>query len=126
MEPSGELTTHLTTGAMIVYILEWLKRSRWFPWISDHQKTLQRVLSAGAAVVVAVGINWNYDPAMEGGTLVIHGLNAQTVLAAVYEFLKQFMAQQVIYDTIVPKVEARKVVVDVQAGLKGTGDGTKV
>ena len=53
-ENTGELTTHLTTGAVIVYAIEWAKRSHLIP-LNANTKTLNRAVSAVLALVAAVG-----------------------------------------------------------------------
>ena len=101
METNGELSTHLTIGAVIVYALQWLKSAGWFPWLTADTKSISRLVSIGLALVAAIGINWSYDPA--SGDLLIHGLRWSTVLLTGWETLKQFCTQQMIYDGVVQK-----------------------
>lgn len=100
-ENSGELTAHITSGAVIVYVIEWLKANPRFSWLRAEQKTLQRVVSAVLAAVAAVGINWTYDATH--GTLVITGLTSTAILLTGWEWLKQFVVQQLIFDGVVAK-----------------------
>ena len=106
MDTSSELTAHLTTGAVIVYMLQWLKASGWCPWVTGDTKALNRTLSAMAAIVAAVGINWTYTAT--DGTLVITGVTLHAVLTGGYEVMKQFCVQQLIFDTA---ASDRKIVV---------------
>jgi len=101
MESSGEITTHLTSGAVVVYVLEWLKGAGWFPWLTASTKTLNRFLSALTAAGVALGIHLTYDA--QTGTAVITGLTAGTIALTFWEWLKQFITQQMIYDGVVQK-----------------------
>jgi hypothetical protein len=71
METSPELTAHLTTGAVVVYLLEWAKRSKFMP-ISASTTAINRTLNILFAMAMAIGINWTYDPT--AGTLIITGL----------------------------------------------------
>ena len=48
METGPELTAHLTTGAVIVYSLQWVKTAGWFPWLSGDTKGLKPVRQRGA------------------------------------------------------------------------------
>ena len=98
---SGELTAHLTTGAVVVYLIEWAKQTRLCPWLSATTPTLNRIVNLGAAGLIALGINWTYDPTM--GTLVVHGLTLSGLATAAWELLKQLAVQQVLYDTVVQK-----------------------
>ena len=99
METGNELTAHLTTGAVIVYLLQWMKSSRLTPWLTSNTKTLNRVSSALLAAVAAIGINWTYNAV--DGTLVISGLTWSAILAGGWEWLKQFCTQQLIFDGVV-------------------------
>lgn len=101
----GEAIAHLTTGAAVVYVLQWLKQSPRFHWLQAHQKGAQRAISALAAAAMAVGINWTYMEADAGseiaGTLTIAVPTLATAAAGLWEWLVQFSAQQVIYDSVV-------------------------
>ena len=100
-ESANELTTHITTGAVVVYVLQWLKSSHWFPWLTIDTKKLNRIISAVAAAGIALGIHLTYDA--NTGTAVITGLTASSVWLTFYEWLKQYVTQQVIYDGVVQK-----------------------
>ena len=97
----GELTAHLTTGAVIVYFIEWMKKAHWIRTFTPDTKTLNRVTSLILAGVASLGINWTYDPQV--GQLVITGLTWSAVAMAAWEFVKQFVTQQLIFDGIVAK-----------------------
>jgi len=103
-EGSGELTAHLTTGAVVVYVLEWLKNHTGLGFLTPDTKALNRFISACSAAVIAAGINWTYDA--EIGRLVIDNLTWSTLVLTAWEWLKQFVVQQVIFDTVI----ARKAV----------------
>lgn len=92
-----DITAHLTTGAVIVYVLEALKRSR-LPWLTSDSKSLNRFVSAVLALAAATGIAWTYDHAT---TEVVIRFTAQGLLTGIWEFAKQFVTQQLIYDTAI-------------------------
>jgi hypothetical protein len=102
---NNELTAHLTTGAVIVYAIEWLKRWPVFRWLHADSTVLNRVVSACLAGVAAVGINWNFDAT--AGTLVITGLTWHAVALTGWEWLKQYVVQQVLYDGVIQKAGNR-------------------
>ena len=98
--------THLTTGAMVVYFLEWLKRTRWISMISPETKALNRLISGVAAIVIALGIEWQYDPAVGG----IVKLPALTIaVSSGWEAVKQFVSQQLLWDGVVEPTARRHV-----------------
>lgn len=100
MEGAPELVTHLTSGAMVVYLIEALKRWGAFRWLNVDTTTLNRALSAGAALLVSLGISITGD-ADTGWTIHVPMLSVLT--AAAWEWAKQFIVQQVIYDGVVQK-----------------------
>ena len=100
----NDALTHLTTGAMVVYLLEWMKRTRWLSMITPDTKALNRLISGAAAIVIALGIEWQYDPAI-GGTVTLPAM--AIAVSSVWEALKQFISQQLIWDGVVEPTARR-------------------
>ena len=92
--------SHLTAGAVVVYALQWLKAAGWCRWVTQDTKTLNRSLSAVAAALIAFGISATGD-ATAGWTISIPP--AQALIAGVWEWVKQFVVQQLVWDTAVQK-----------------------
>ena len=68
-------------GAVVVYVLEWIKRARWVTFITIETKKLNGFLAKAAALLMAVGIHYEFDAT--AGTLMITGLtNVQAVRTA--------------------------------------------
>ncbi len=99
-EGSAELTAHLTSGAVVVYAIEYAKRVNWIPMTTDT-RVLNRVVSTLLAAGVAFGINATYDATT--GRLVVEGLTYLAIMSALWEWIKQIVLQQVIYDTVATK-----------------------
>lgn len=104
MDGTSEAMTHLTTGAAVVYGIEWLKQWPALSWISGDSKRLNRVLSALAAALLAFGINWTGDAAT-GWTINVPAL--AVLSAGAWEWVKQLMLQQLLYDGIAQKSGAK-------------------
>ena len=102
METSGELTAHLTLGAMVVYSLDWAKSSGWVPWLTADTKTLNRLLSLFASLVIGMGITWTGDAA--GGWHVEIPM-ATVLMSGLWDSVKQFFLTQVLYDTTVGRTK---------------------
>lgn len=99
-EGTNEVMTHLTTGAVIVYAIEWLKAQGWCSWVTAESGTLNRLISAIGAAAVAFGISATGDAA--SGWII--QIPAVTVLVAgIWEWVKQFVLQQLIFDGVVQK-----------------------
>lgn len=99
MESGREILDHVTAGAIVVYLIEWMKRSGWCTWLTMDTKALNRITSGLMAAIAVLGITWQYEPT--NGDLVIHGLTASAIAAALWEVAKQVCVQQVIYDGVV-------------------------
>ena len=95
---SEELFSQVTSAALVVYVIEWVKAAGWCAWIAPHTKALSRTLSALLAATAAIGIHFAFD--VEAGTLLISGLTVTGLAHGVWHVLNQFISQQVIYDTI--------------------------
>lgn len=96
----NEVMTHLTTGAVVVYAIQWLKQIPWFRWLSDDTGAVNRTVSALAAATIAFGITATGD-ASTGWVITIPSLPA--LAGGGWEFVKQFMVQQVLYDGVAQK-----------------------
>lgn len=94
----SDVTAHVTTGAVVVYAIEWLKRAGWFRWLTADSGTVNRVVSAIAAAAMAFGIHATGD-ASTGW--VIHVPSVAVLLAGVWEWATQFVIQQLIFDGVV-------------------------
>lgn len=103
-ETGSELTAHLTTGAVAVYLIQWLKRQGWCPWLDDHTGAANRIVSLGAAVIAVMGITFTYDPS-SGGDIHIPALSV--LLTGAWEVAKQFTTQQLIWDGVVAPKQVR-------------------
>lgn len=96
---TSELTAHLTTGAVVVYAIEQLKKSKRFPWIDKNTTTLIRLLNVSTAFAVSIGINYHYDTANRD--LTIHIPMAAVLVDQLWEWAKQLVTQQIIYDSAI-------------------------
>ena len=92
-----DVASHITTGAMLVYGLEYLKRSGWCSFLTADTGVLNRVVSGLAALVMALGISLTGDSSA-GWTATIPP--ASVLLSGAFEALKQFTTQQLLYDSM--------------------------
>ncbi len=104
MTAMGDLGAHVTTGAMLVYGLEYLKRVGWCPWLRAETRLLNRLVSVGYALIVSVGITVTGD-AGSGWVWYIPPLS--TLLIGIFEAAKQFTAQELIWDGVVAPKRVR-------------------
>lgn len=95
-----ELSTHVTSAALICYLIQAAKTSNLplLAWISDDTKRLNAWLSVAGAVAVGFGISatGNFD---HGWTVVIP--SGPALLGSVVDSLKQWVTNQFFYDRFV-------------------------
>jgi hypothetical protein len=99
IESVAELALHAKLMLAVPYVLEWLKKSKYFPWLTQETKVLNRWVSGCAALVTTLGISYTYSA--DAGQLIITGLTVSGVLHGMLEWLGQFAAQQFIYDSAI-------------------------
>ena len=128
---TSDLSAHVTMGAVIVYLIEYLKRSHWFPWLDSYTVNLNKAVSAILAAIAAFGIGWVIQSPVEGTYVItLTGLTWTSVGLASWEFLKQYITQQMIFDMAIKKGEPPKVVKESTGsggaaalpGVDGNGD----
>jgi hypothetical protein len=90
----------ITAAGLIVMIVQWLKNTKWVPWVNEHSAFVTRFVSWTAAFGVATGIHYMYD--REAGTLLFTGLSLTTVLTSFWHWLSSIVAQELIYRGVVP------------------------
>jgi len=83
-----------TLSAISVVFIQWLKKSSWFPWLSDESsKVSLRIVSGLTAFATAAGLHWTYND----GTLTITGLTLMAVATALWAWLKQMVFNELIF-----------------------------
>ena len=86
-------------GAVVVYVLEWIKRARWVAFITIETKKLNGFLAKAAALLMAVGIHYEFDAT--AGTLMITGLTIAGLAHGLWVWLQQVVVQELIYNTAI-------------------------
>ena len=100
MEDTGEIMTHLTSGAVVVYAIQAAKQIPWLKWIDVDTKKVNIAVSFACAVGIALGITVAGNSGA-GWTLTIPPVAA--LAAGGWEAIKQFVLQQLLYDGAVQK-----------------------
>ncbi len=96
-----ELLSQVTTSAIVIYALQWLKRTQWVSWISQETPRLNRALMLVGSALGAVGIHFAFDAAKSAdGTyvLTITGLTLANVLHGLWHWANQAALTQLAYD----------------------------
>jgi hypothetical protein len=58
----AQFSSQATVSGFIVMAIQWLKGSKYFPWISQQTQRINQLLSVGAALITSVGINHAWNP----------------------------------------------------------------
>jgi hypothetical protein len=96
-------------AAAVVWVLEFLKRSNWFPWLNQNSATINRVVSIAVALIAAVGVTMNISGNLDlGGTITISFPSLPAMLDAGSHFLSQIALQEGFYQQIVKKTLPEK------------------
>lgn len=101
----NEIVSQVVIAGLCSYVLERLKKSSWFPVIDMNTKKLNSFVAAGMAAAASIGINFQYD--QTAGTLLISGLTLATFHHVIWDFAKQYLFQQMVYDTAIKKKEVK-------------------
>lgn len=97
---STDTLTIPTVSALSVAAIQYLKKSSWFPWLSDESSNLAlRVTSVFTALGAAVGIHFIYSASE--GTLTVTGLTMAAILPAGWAWLKQLVWNELVFQAAV-------------------------
>jgi len=93
------LATQITIGALSVAFLNWLKTTRYFPWMTEETAKLNRVFAAIVALVGAVGVHLTWAAGDTSGTylITVTGATLHGIGLGAWVWLKQFVMQELIY-----------------------------
>ena len=100
MDPST-LAPAVIVQTIAVWLLQWAKGSKAFPFLSQYTPMLNRILAFIIAIASAVGITWHYNATL--GTLTVMGLSEQaiwTALASIVTNELVYMGVQIKQQTI--------------------------
>lgn len=94
-----QLSNQVIFNAIIVAALQWLKNSKWFPWLSKETGNINRIIAVILSGAAAIGVHTNFDHAT--GVLTITGLTFATISTGLYEWLRSFVIQQLVFKATV-------------------------
>jgi hypothetical protein len=95
MADSNVLLTSLTMSGISVAVINWIKGSKYFPWITKEKIWLLRIISIAAATASGVGINHVWNPVDH--SILISGLTTANLLAFAWAITKQFTMNEMVF-----------------------------
>lgn len=98
----GDATVIITTSAVSVWLIQQLKKSKWFALLTPSSTTMNRLASIVGALLSATGIHLAFN----AGTLTITGLTLATAVPALIAWFKSFVMNELIYMGVQTKQQA--------------------
>lgn len=89
------ILSQIGSSALVVFLLQKAKESKWFPFLTTETAKLNRVVAVIAAGLVSVGVHTTFDKS--AGTLVITGLTVSGILHGLWAWLNSYAVQHSIY-----------------------------
>jgi len=94
------LGTQITISGIIVAAIQYMKRSKYFPWFTKEKVLMVRGLSAFASFAAALGIHAVWSATDH--SLLITGLDLMSILGAAWIAIKQFTFTELTWQTVKP------------------------
>lgn len=110
-----ELPALLTTSAMTVAVIEWLKNTKLVPFMSQHTAALNRTVAWLAAFCTGTGIHYQFDATAH--SLTITGLSLAVIGHAVWDTTKSYAFNWMLYKGIIKPAQATKQVASTLANV---------
>lgn len=98
---SNVAMTQFTSSAVVVYLMQKLKNAKWFPLIQEGKTLLNRSISIGSAAVIAVGVNYTWNPQSRGLLITIPTLGVAAI--GFWHWLNQYALNEMLYRATVNK-----------------------
>ena len=89
----------ITAGGMAVAVIQWLKETKWLPFINEHSAGINRLVAAIAACISAIGLHWAFDASE--GVLTITGLHWANIGHSAWDVFKSYVLQWLMYKGVI-------------------------
>lgn len=107
----------ITSSALVVWIMQMLKKSRWFKWVEEGRPVMNRCTAAVGALAGHLGITFTWNAANH--SLGIEGLYFATILHFIWQWANQYALQEIIYQTAVNKPTGPSLAQETMLEAKG-------
>jgi hypothetical protein len=104
MDQMNKLQTQIVVAMAMSYVLQWLKRSKYFPLLTERSDRIIKVVwSALVAAGGAVAVTFAFDPTL--GQLTVTGLDWTHMWHGFVAFLTSMLSQEAAYRTMIKKAD---------------------
>jgi hypothetical protein len=100
----------ITLSAVVVFLMQFAKNTKWFPFLDANSDKLNRWVAVGAAALTAIGIHWAYDTSfswMTGGVITIIWPGLHGVAHGTWEWLQSLAVQEWMYRSTVKSIASK-------------------
>ena len=106
MDPTAVqlLGAKATAALVIVYFLNWLKKSKWFPWVTYTSGRINHLIAVLLTAVGTIGIHASFNH--DTHTLVISGLYWNSIGSGLWAWCQQYVLTKVGYHALQSKMAA--------------------
>jgi hypothetical protein len=87
--------THVTAAGLSVAVIQWLKNSPYFPWITAERDRLLRGIAILTAAIGAVGVTWTWHP--DARELIFKIPTLAVFFGMLAAWVKSFVMQELVY-----------------------------
>lgn len=102
MGDANIVLTTITSSAMFVLLIQWLKNAKWFPFLQHGAKWASRCASIILAFIGKIGVSYTWDPAHR--TLALAGIpTIMGLLTMLWQVANHYALQEIIYQGAVNK-----------------------
>lgn len=95
----SEILSQVVVAGLSSYVMERAKKSPYLPFLTMETKRLNGVIAAIVSAVATIGIHFTYDSS--AGTLMITGVGLTSLRHGLWDWAKQYLFQQFVYDTAI-------------------------
>ncbi len=95
----NDFMSTITASTLAVSVIQWLKGTKWVPFVNAHSARMNQVLSWMIAFFSGAGIHYTFNG--DAGVLTVTGLSAGVIIHTATITCKQWAVQWLIYKGIV-------------------------
>ncbi len=94
----NELLSTVAASTLVVSAMEWVKSTKWVPFINQHSAGINRMVGWLAAFCTGTGIHYTFN--QDAGVLTITGLSIGVIIHTLMTTSKQYAVQWLIYQQV--------------------------
>lgn len=102
MDATSLVTQQIPIGLILVFVQNWLKQQKWFPFINYSTARANHIVSIITTGLATLGVHFSYSSVDH--SLLITGLAWSTVFAGAWHWLQQYAITKGLYTGLAPQL----------------------